>query len=127
MQRRQPGAYRTYTVFPYTTLFRSDQGGPEVFVHIKAFKGLRERPQERQRVRFRAATEPGGKPRAYHAELIDPAGRAMRRPATLKGTASVFAVPLFIAVIVVAGILGQPPLWARVISPAPGEIGRGSW
>src|SRR3546814_3281374 len=90
MQRRQPGAYRTYTVFPYTTLFRSDQGGPEVFVHIKAFKGLRERPQERQRVRFRAATEPGGKPRAYHAELIDPAGRAMRRPATLKGTASVF-------------------------------------
>ena len=29
-----------------------DQGGQDIFVHIKAFKGLRERPQANQRVSF---------------------------------------------------------------------------
>ncbi|MBO1112585.1 DUF1294 domain-containing protein [Bordetella petrii] len=122
MSTRIEGTLKTWNDERGFGFIAPDQGGPEVFVHIKAFKGLRERPQERQRVRFRAATEPGGKPRAYHAELIDAAGRAMRRPATLKGTASLFSAALFVAVIVAAGILGQPPLWALWIYPAAGVL-----
>src|SRR3546814_11617295 len=88
-----------------------DRGGSEVFVHIKAFKGLRERPHERQRVRFRIATAAGGKPRAYSAELIGATGKAMRRPAAGKGSASLLAAALFASVIVAAGIPGRPPWW----------------
>ena len=62
------------------------QGGQEVFVHIKAFRGLlQERPQVHQRVSFAVEMGPQGKKRAVQVELVratirPPAGRAARPP-----------------------------------------------
>lgn len=46
------------------------QGGQEIFVHIKAFTGLRERPQINQRVSFQVELGPQGKRRAVNAEVV---------------------------------------------------------
>jgi len=122
MSTRIEGTLKTWNDERGFGFIAPDHGGPEVFVHIKAFKGLRQRPHEHQRVRFRVANEPGGKPRASKAELISAGGRAMRRPPALKSRASLFAAVLFVALILAAGILGQPPLWALWIYPAAGAL-----
>ena len=75
------------------------QGGQEIFVHIKAFRGLDERPRTHQRVSFQVEVGPQGKKRAINAELIRaaPASRPSTRhssPASW-GTATLFVIPAF--------------------------------
>lgn len=91
------------------------QGGQEIFVHIKAFRGLDERPRTHQRVSFQVEVGPQGKKRAINAELIRaaPASRPSTRhssPASW-GTATLFVIPAFGIVVLLGYALGQPPLW----------------
>lgn len=94
------------------------QGGQEVFVHIKAFRGLRERPQATQRVTFQVEIGPQGKKRALNVELVRvPSGRSPRiqkEGSAQWGTASLFAIPSFLVVLLLGYAIGHPPrglLW----------------
>ena len=91
------------------------QGGQEIFVHIKAFQGLRERPQIKQRVSFQIELGPQGKKRAVNAEVVrpKPALVAQRRhhSPTQWGTATLFAIPAFVVVLLLGYGLGAPPPW----------------
>lgn len=98
------------------------QGGQEIFVHIKAFRGLRDRPQPGQRVMFEVETAAQGKKRAINVELL----RAPRKAAVKTqragpapwGAASVLAIPLLLVVVAAGYLLGQPPRWVLWAYPA---------
>lgn len=91
------------------------QGGQEVFVHIKAFQRLRERPQVNQRVSFQVELGPQGKKRATSVEVIRP--RQTPKPSSRSsgpvqwGTASLFVIPMFALVLLLGYALGHPPRW----------------
>jgi len=95
------------------------QGGQEIFVHIKAFNGLRERPQINQRVSFQVEMTPQGKKRAIMVELARAARLTPERAPKPKhsaqwGTATLFVIPAFSLVLLAGYTLGQPPrilLW----------------
>lgn len=91
------------------------QGGQEIFAHIKAFRGLRERPQVNQRVSFQVEIGPQGKKRALNVELVlarRAAPTSVRKAGSAKwGTASLFVIPLFAAILLIGYVLGHPPRW----------------
>lgn len=91
------------------------QGGQEIFVHVKAFSSLRERPRVAQRVTFQVEMGPQGKKRASNVELLRTRSRVPLRtrkdgPAQW-GTASLFAIPAFLVVLFLGYALGHPPRW----------------
>lgn len=100
----------------------SEQGGQEIFVHIKAFRGLRDRPQPAQRVSFKVEVGPQGRKRAVEVELLQtPRKRAAAAPRTAAppwDAASVLAIPLLLLVISAGYLLGHPPRWALWAYPA---------
>jgi len=94
------------------------QGGQEIFVHVKAFNSRAARPQVNQRVTFEVELGPQGKKRAANVEPI----RASRAPIPTPhnasaqwGTATLFAIPAFIVLYVVVGVLWKPPLWVAAL------------
>jgi uncharacterized membrane protein YsdA (DUF1294 family)/cold shock CspA family protein len=91
------------------------QGGQEIFVHIKAFTGLRARPQVNQRVSFQVELGPQGKKRAINAELIRARQTVVppvhQNGSAQWGTATLFVIPLFCVVLLLGYVLGQPPRW----------------
>lgn len=91
------------------------QGGTEIFVHIKAFNGLRERPQINQRVSFQVELGPQGKKRAINAEVVYPkrpvATLQRDRGSTQSGTATLFVIPAFGVVLLLGHVWGTPPPW----------------
>lgn len=91
------------------------QGGQEIFVHIKAFRGLRERPQQSQRVTFEVEVGPQGKKRAFNVELIRARSTvsqpAKREGAAPWGTATLFAIPVFLVILLLGYVLAHPPRW----------------
>lgn len=97
------------------------QGGQEIFVHIKAFRGLRERPQAAQRVTFQVEIGPQGKKRALNVELAGArrsVPRKTRREGVAQwGTASLFAIPVFLVVLSLGYALGHPPRWLLLVYP----------
>lgn len=91
-------------------------GTDEVFVHIKAFSGRRQRPAVGQWVSFEIEAGPQGRKRAKNVETARaaPAASARReeRPAEW-GIASALAIPLFAAIYVVASLQWRVSLlWA---------------
>lgn len=92
------------------------QGGQEIFVHIKAFKGLHGRPQAGQRLTFHVEVGPQGKKRAFNVELAPLKRKAEPRPPTKGsaqwGTASLLAIPAFLPILLLGYALGHPPRWA---------------
>lgn len=93
-------------------------GGQEIFVHIKAFKGLRGRPQIGQRVAFSVATGTDGKKRAQDVEPVRTVGRTPKyqseSPAQW-GTASLFAIPAFVVLYAMVGYVWRPPGWIALL------------
>ncbi|RYX80001.1 DUF1294 domain-containing protein [bacterium] len=91
------------------------QGGQEVFVHIKAFQGLRERPKVNQRVSFQVEFGPQGKKRALNVELVrvrrTAPAHSRKEGSAQWGTASLFVIPLFAVVLLLGYVLGHPPRW----------------
>jgi uncharacterized membrane protein YsdA (DUF1294 family)/cold shock CspA family protein len=92
----------------------ADQGGQEVFVHIKAFPARAGRPQLNQRVTFEIELNREGKKRAKNVEVTRPARaqklRQNNNPAQW-GTASLFAIPAFILVYFVVTLMWRVPSW----------------
>jgi uncharacterized membrane protein YsdA (DUF1294 family)/cold shock CspA family protein len=91
------------------------QGGQEVFAHIKSFRGMTGRPQEGLRVTFEVGLGPQGKKRAARVEPVRvrrqmPTPRRRDMPAQW-GTATPFAIPAFLQLLVVALAVGKPPRW----------------
>jgi uncharacterized membrane protein YsdA (DUF1294 family)/cold shock CspA family protein len=94
----------------------ADQGGDEVFVHIKSMTHLRGRPTPNQRCSFEIELGPQGKKRAKNVmpiQIAKPAARsaAMRiadSPAAW-GTATLFAIPAFFVLYGVIAVLWRPP------------------
>ena len=91
------------------------QGGQEVFVHIKAFRRLRERPCVQQQVSFEVELDARGKKRAFNVEMVrQPRTKNQRAPRDNKaqwGAASLFAIPAFLIVLLVTYIIWHPPTW----------------
>jgi uncharacterized membrane protein YsdA (DUF1294 family)/cold shock CspA family protein len=89
------------------------QGGQEVFVHVKALARRGRRLDVNQRVTFEVELGPGGKKRARSVELVQAARArpASRSASTAQwGAATLFAIPAFLALYVVVGLLWRPPL-----------------
>jgi len=91
----------------------SSQGGEPIFVHVSAWPRSRGRPQLNQAVTFEVELGPKGK-RARSVQL-----RQARRPVkhlergsrAQWGGATLFAIPAFLVVFVVAAALWRLPLW----------------
>ncbi len=86
-------------------------GGQEIFVHVRAFSRNGVRPRENQRVSFEVELGPRGKKRARNVEPVRSLRRATSRndsPARW-GTATLFAIPLFLALFAIVGVLWNPP------------------
>ena len=90
----------------------SDQGGDEVFVHIKSIVNLQGRPALSQRYSFEIELGPQGKKRAKNVLPLRAqrsiASRRVESPARW-GTATLFAIPAFLVLYVVVAILWRPP------------------
>ncbi len=89
-------------------------GGQEIFVHVKAFDVRLGRPQIGQRLTFEIELSAEGKKRARRVQPLRAARLSNRRnpdsPAQW-GTASFFAIPLFLGVYVTASVVWQVPKW----------------
>lgn len=101
------------------------QGGQEIFVHIKAFEYRSGRPQIGQAVTFEVELSPEGKKRAKRVQIVQPL-RAPRRqrsngPAQW-GTASYFAIPVFLFVYLVVAIVWHVPNWVAWLYLAASAI-----
>lgn len=88
------------------------QGGEDIFVHIKAFNPRSGRPQINEVFWFEVEPGPQGKKRAKNVELVRRATRSEVRPeqSTQAGSLKLVAIPGFVFLFVVVGILWQPPL-----------------
>jgi uncharacterized membrane protein YsdA (DUF1294 family)/cold shock CspA family protein len=92
----------------------STQGGQEIFVHVTAFKVRGGRPQVDQVFSFEIEPGPQGKKRAKNLEVVRarPGRAGGRRPSASQwGTATLFALPVFLAACVVVSALWRPSLW----------------
>jgi uncharacterized membrane protein YsdA (DUF1294 family)/cold shock CspA family protein len=90
----------------------ADQGGQEVFVHIKAFPARAGRPQLDQRVSFEVELNREGKKRARNVEVLRPTSTRKpvpRNNSAKRGTTSLFAIPAFVLVYFVVALLWRVP------------------
>lgn len=88
-----------------------DQGGDEIFVHIKTIVNRQGRPQIGQRLSFEVELGPQGKKRAKAVLPIRPARaiRARSDSPTQWGTATLFAIPAFLVLYVGLAVIWRPP------------------
>lgn len=89
------------------------QGGEEIFVHIKAFAPRSGRPRVNALLWFEIEPGPQGKKRAKNVEFIRRTivrNKGARESSANRGTATLVAIPGFILLYVVVGILWQPPI-----------------
>jgi uncharacterized membrane protein YsdA (DUF1294 family)/cold shock CspA family protein len=88
------------------------RGGEPVFVRIKAFTVRQGRPQVGQRVVFEVEVNAQGRKRAKNVEFPRPARMRTRRDGSAAwGTATLFAVPVFLMLCLVVGIAWRIPGW----------------
>lgn len=90
----------------------SDQGGQEIFVHVKAISNLKGRPALNLPLSFEVEMGPNGKKRAKHVEVVRSprAARILRNDSPAQwGTATLFAIPAFILLFVVLVFLWRVP------------------
>ena len=105
--------------------FQPDQGGDEIFVHIKSMVNRQGRPQVGQRFTFEVELGPQGKKRARAvlplraATLIKSArnsrsNRHDENPARW-GFASIFAIPMFVSIFGGVMITWRPPIMIGLV------------
>lgn len=92
-----------------------DQGGPDVFVHIKAFPAGR-RPELGERLSFAIESDKAGRKRAVRVQrrpVVRPPLRSERAVAAQWGGASLLVIPLFLVLFAGLAVLWQvPKTWA---------------
>lgn len=88
------------------------QGGREVFVHIKAFGPRSGRPQVNDLVWFEIELGPQGKNGAKNVEFVRRAtarSKVDRESLGQRGTGTLVAIPGFVLLYVIVGIVWEPP------------------
>lgn len=100
---------------------QADQGGAEVFAHIKAFSARGGRPQAGQRVSFEVERSRDGKKRASNVAPVQAARphaprprRHHDRPAPWSA-ASALAIPAFVLVHAAVALLWRVPAWVAAL------------
>ena len=91
----------------------STQGGEPIFVHVSAWPRGQNRPQLGQLVTFEVELAPKGK-RAKNVQLVRarrPVRQSEQAMRAQWGTASLFAIPAFLAVYTAVAVLWILPLW----------------
>lgn len=95
-----------------------DQGGEDVFIHVKAFPLRTGRPQIGQRLSFEIELNREGKKRARNVEIAKLAQskkpRATNSPAQWGG-ASLFAIPAFVLIYLVVASVWRVPVWVAAL------------
>jgi uncharacterized membrane protein YsdA (DUF1294 family)/cold shock CspA family protein len=89
------------------------QGGGEIFVHIKAFSPRSRRPQVNELLWFEIELGPEGKKRAKNVEFVRKIGdrsRTQLESSAPRGIGTLVAIPGFVLLYMVVGIVWQPPL-----------------
>ena len=87
------------------------EGGEEIFVHVKAFSLRGSRPQVNELLWFEIELGPEARKRAKNVEFVrKTAGRSKLQPSAQRGTGTLVAIPGFVVLYVVVGIVWQPPL-----------------
>lgn len=92
-------------------------GGQEIFVHIKSFDGRPHRPEIGLPVSFEVELNSEGKKRARRVQILraSRAAKLKRNKSPAQwGTATYFAIPLFLIVFTVAAIAWRVPRWVAV-------------
>ncbi len=87
-------------------------GGQEIFVHAKAFRGVRGRPQVGHYVSFEIERNPEGKKRATNVERVEVSSVAVRRGSRSRGdwgAATLLAIPAFAIVYALVAVLWRVP------------------
>ncbi len=90
----------------------SSQGGEPIFVHVSAWPRGPDRPKLGQSITFEVELGPKGK-RAKNVQLLQlkrPARQSERAGRAQWGTASLFAIPAFVAIYTVLAVLWKVPL-----------------
>lgn len=95
-------------------------GGQEIFVHASAFARGSVRPVIGQRVSFEVELGPQGRKRARRVQQLRPAraragARASGSSPTQWGGATLFAIPVFLVLYVVADVFWRPPGWFALV------------
>ena len=93
-----------------------DQGGQQIFLHIKSMARRAGRPHAGQRVSFAVETGPGGQKRAtdvaVRVDRVPPSVRVARRAAPPRWSlASLVALPVFLGVWVACAVAWGVPGW----------------
>jgi uncharacterized membrane protein YsdA (DUF1294 family)/cold shock CspA family protein len=96
-----------------------DQGGDEIFVHVKSIANLSGRPAAGQRLSFEVEPGPQGRKRAKNVLPVRPARSITPQPRAQRGaggtvqwgTATLFAIPAFLVLYVAVAWLWRPPGW----------------
>lgn len=89
------------------------QGGQEIFVHIKAFRNRTDRPKVGQFVSFEIDIGKEGRKRARNVEPMQVvrSRRGVKRDSPAQwGTATLFAIPAFLVLFAIVGVLWKPPM-----------------
>jgi uncharacterized membrane protein YsdA (DUF1294 family)/cold shock CspA family protein len=95
-----------------------DQGGQEVFFHVKAFPPRSGRPQIHQRVSFEIELNREGKKRARNVKFAKLTRARQRTPTNNPaqwGIASLFAVPAFVLVYLAVALMWRVPNWVAAL------------
>ncbi len=118
---RFEGSLKTWTDDRGFGFIEPDQGGQEIFVHVKAFAPGTGRPRAGQRLSFEVELGAQGKKRAKNVQFV----RAATRPRALHaaraespatwGLASALAIPAFIAIFVWVALTWRLPGWAAPV------------
>ena len=91
----------------------SSQGGEPIFVHVSAWPRGGGRPQLNQAITFEIEVGPKGKrARSVQVSQIRHSHRQNERASRAQwGTATLFAIPVLLAVYVVAAVAWKVPVW----------------
>jgi uncharacterized membrane protein YsdA (DUF1294 family)/cold shock CspA family protein len=95
-----------------------DQGGQDVFVHVKAFPPRVGRPQIGQRLTFEIELDREGKKRARNVVITKLAQTQKRRPMNSPvqwGGASLFAIPAFVLIYLAVASVWRVPGWMATL------------
>ncbi len=108
---RFEGTLKTWTDDRGFGFIEPDQGGAEVFIHVKTIVNLQRRPQVGQRFSFEVELGPHGKKRAAKVLPLQQARPIVTRQksSTPWGTATLFAIPAFLLLYLAVAYLWRPP------------------
>lgn len=92
-------------------------GGPEIFVHIKAFEARSGRPTLGQPLSFEVESGRDGRKQAVRVRPQHPVRPLPRRSNSPSqwGTASYFAIPAFFLFFVAVSVIWQVPQWVGAV------------